>query len=129
MRKYLIFNKNYVVITLLLLIIELFIALYVHDKFIRPYVGDLLVVIFIYTFCKSFLKISVNQAVAFVLFFSFSIEALQYIHFINLLGLQNNFIAKIILGNSFAWADFIAYLSGMLLVLLIEKYFLKNKKT
>ncbi len=127
MRKHLIFNKNYLIITFILLIIELFIAFYVHDKFIRPYVGDLLVVIFIYTFCKSFLKISVNQAIAFVLSFSFLIEALQYIHFINLLGLQNNFLAKIILGNSFAWADFLAYLSGMLLVLLIEKYFLKNK--
>jgi len=115
------------IITFILFIIELVIAFYVYDKFIRPYIGDLLVVILIYTFCKSFLKISVNQGVVFVLAFSFLIEALQYIHFIELLGLQNNFLAKIILGNSFAWADFLAYLSGMLLVLLTEKCYLKNK--
>ncbi len=109
------------VVTFVLLFIELLIAFYVHYKFIRPYVGDLLVVILIYTCCKSFLKVSVNQGVVFVLSFSFLIEALQYIHFIELLGLQNNFLAKIILGNSFAWVDFLAYLAGMLLVLLTEK--------
>ena len=35
---------RYFVIFLLLLIIEVLIALYVHDDFIRPYIGDVLVI-------------------------------------------------------------------------------------
>ena len=39
---------EYAIVFILLLLIEVFIALFVHDKFIRPYVGDALVVIVLY---------------------------------------------------------------------------------
>ena len=42
----------YIVATILLLCIEVIIALFVHDNFIRPYVGDILVVVVIYTFIR-----------------------------------------------------------------------------
>ena len=35
-------------IFLLLLIIEVLIALFVHDRFVRPYIGDVLVVMVLY---------------------------------------------------------------------------------
>jgi len=41
---------------LLLLLAEGFIERYVHDNLIRPYVGDLLVVVLIYCLIKSFLN-------------------------------------------------------------------------
>ena len=37
----------YVIGTLLLLVTEVLIALYVHDSIIRPFIGDMLVVILI----------------------------------------------------------------------------------
>jgi len=36
----------------MLLLIEILIALFVHDEFIRPYVGDALVVIVLYCECR-----------------------------------------------------------------------------
>jgi uncharacterized membrane protein len=119
MRKYLIFNKNYFIVTFILFIIELLIAFYLHDKIIRPYIGDLLVVILIYTFVKSFLKIGVNKLAFYVLIFAFVIEWLQYINFITLIGLQNNQLAKIVFGNSFEWIDIAAYIGGIAIVLLV----------
>ena len=40
--------------TVILLLTEVLIALYVHDAFVRPYIGDVLVVIVIYTFIRIF---------------------------------------------------------------------------
>lgn len=50
-------NKTYLILTIFLFVIEVLIALFVHDNFIRPYVGDVLVVILIYCFVKSFLDL------------------------------------------------------------------------
>ena len=45
---------GYAIATVILLLIEVLIALYVHDAFVRPYIGDVLVVIVIYTFIRIF---------------------------------------------------------------------------
>ena len=45
---------GYAIATVILLLTEVLIALYVHDAFVRPYIGDVLVVIVIYTFIRIF---------------------------------------------------------------------------
>lgn len=114
------FNKKYFGLAVLLFIIEVLIALFLHDRIIRPYVGDLLVVILIYCAVKSVLNISIWKAAIFVLLFSFLIEALQYFYFVKLVRLQHSQIANIVLGNSFHWIDLVAYVLGIAIVLLIE---------
>ena len=121
------FNRNYFVITILLLLLEIAIALYVHDNFIRPYFGDFLVVILLYCFLKSFVKVSVWVAAALVLLFSFAIESAQYLNLVEKLGLQHSKIAKVVLGNSFAWMDLLAYTLGILAVIIMEKILFKTK--
>ena len=74
------FKKNYFTAAILLFVVEILIAVFVHDNFVRPYFGDVLVVILIYCFIKSFLKLLVLPAVLLVLIFSFSIEFLQYLN-------------------------------------------------
>lgn len=120
------FNKNYFAITLLLFAVEVLIALYVQDSFFRPYFGDFLVVIFLYCFLKSFVKITVWRAAIIVLLFSFFVEFTQYLNLITLLGLQKSGLAKAVLGTSFAWEDLVCYTIGILLVILVEKSILKN---
>lgn len=56
-----------------------------------------------------------------VLLFSYSIEILQYFHIVNILGLQDIHIARVIIGTSFAWMDLIAYTLGIGIVLYLEK--------
>ena len=122
------FQSKYFIITLLLLSIEICIALFVHDNFIRPYIGDVLVVILIYCFIKSFFNLPTLTTAISVLLFSFLVETLQYFKVVNLLGLQNSKIARIIIGTSFAWQDIIAYIVGISIVILVEKSTSKTDK-
>lgn len=122
------FHPKYFILTILLLSIEICIALFVHDNFIRPYIGDVLVVILIYCFIKSFFNLPPNITAIAVLLFSFIVETLQYFKVVNLLGLQNSKVASIIIGTSFAWQDIIAYIAGIAIVILAEKIFSKNDK-
>ena len=115
------FNRHYFVLAVLIFGIEILIAKFAHDQIIRPYVGDLLVVILIYCFIKSFLHTPVFATALFVLVFSYAVETLQYFHIVNRLGLGGSKIAGIIMGNSFEWIDLIAYTVGISLVIYLEK--------
>ena len=115
------FNWYYFVLTILLLGLEILIALFVHDGIIRPYIGDLLVVILIYCFVKSFVNTPVFMTAVSVLLFSYTVEILQYLKIINILGLQHSGIARIVIGTSFEWIDLLAYTAGVVIILLVEK--------
>jgi hypothetical protein len=91
-----------------------------HDAFIRPYGGDFLVVIFMYCFVKSFVNLPPFQIAAPVLIFSYLVECSQYFGLIYKLGLEDAFLAHLILGSTFKWMDMVAYTLGILLVLLLE---------
>jgi Protein of unknown function (DUF2809) len=121
MKKLITFNKVYFLLTVVLFVIEVIIAKYVHDEFIRPYIGDLLVVMLVYCFVKSFLNTAVLQTALAVLLFSYSVEFLQYANIVKLLGLQNYKIARIVIGTSFSWIDMLLYTLGILLVIIAER--------
>lgn len=114
------FRPEYFVGFIALLVIEILISIYVHDTIIRPYIGDLLVVILIYAFIKSFIATPPLQTAVGVLAFAFTIELLQYFNIVNHLGLQHSKIARIIIGTSFSWHDLLAYTAGFALIVLAE---------
>jgi hypothetical protein len=62
-----------------------------------------------------------------VLLFAFGIEILQYLVIVEKLGLQNNRLARIVIGTSFSWEDILAYLAGIVIVIVFER-FVSNKK-
>jgi hypothetical protein len=115
------FSLKYFLLTLLLLIIEICIAVFLHDPFIRPYFGDFLVVILIYCFVRSFLNVSVWKTAIVVLLFAWFIEMMQYFQLVQKLGLENNKWARTIIGNSFGWEDMAAYTFGIMAILLLER--------
>ncbi len=115
------FRPVYFILTLVLFAVELLIALYVNDSFVRPYLGDYLVVILLYCFLRSFFKIAVSKATAIVLLISFLVEGFQGLQGIRLLGWQNNRLAQTVLGTSFEWTDLLAYVLGIATVFLAEK--------
>jgi len=115
------FNRQYFILAVLLFVIEILIALFAHDKIIRPYIGDFLVVILIYCFLKSFINTPVLATALSVLILSYVVEILQLFNLIGRLGLQNPGLARVILGSSFEWIDLVAYTIGIGLVLCIEK--------
>lgn len=113
-------NKTYFAITIVLLITEVLIAKYLKTGFIRHTFGDFLVVILLYCFFKSFLKINSFKLAISILIFSFVVEFLQLINLLNLLNLQNNKFVSIVLGNTFNVPDLIAYTLGIITTLIIE---------
>ena len=121
------FNKNYFAIAILFFVIEVFIALFVHDNFVRPYLGDVFVVLLIYCFLKSFLKLPVLTVALFVLIFTFSIEFLQYLNIVKTLHLENSKIARTVLGTSFSWIDLLTYVIGFFIIIWIEKYWILSQ--
>jgi Protein of unknown function (DUF2809) len=121
MNRVLHFNRQYLLSALILLVVEICIAKFMHDKIIRPYIGDFLVVILIYCLVKAFFNTPVLATAIGVLLFSYAVETAQYFNVVNILGLQNFRLAKIIVGSAFEWADLLMYTGGIALVLIIEK--------
>jgi hypothetical protein len=64
-----------------------------------------------------------------VLIFSFTIELLQYFSIVEKLGLQGSKIASTVIGTLFEWIDLVAYVMGIAIVLMVEKYRLPQCKT
>lgn len=112
----------YLILTFILLFTEVFIALFVHDQFIRPYIGDFLVVILIYCFVRSFLNTPIVTTALGVLLFAYGVEILQYFRIVEVLGLQHSRAARIIIGSAFEWRDILAYTAGIVAVILGEKW-------
>ena len=121
------FRKQYFSIFLTVLATEVLIALYVHDDFVRPYLGDVLVVILIYCFVKSFLKIPVWPAAIGVMLFAFAVEFAQYMNLVEVLRLQESRLARTVIGTSFSWMDMLTYVIGIAIVVGSEKIKVKAK--
>ncbi len=115
------FSFRYFFFALILFLVEVFIALYVHDGFVRPYVGDYLVVMLIYCAVRTFIKISPVKLAIGVLLFSYVIEVLQFFSIVDRLGLSNNKLAKTVIGYGFEWIDLLAYTLGIVTVLILER--------
>lgn len=118
--KYLRFHKGHFIKMMAVFIVEVLIALFVHDAFIRPYVGDVIAVAFVYYFIRTFLFCKPAYAAFFSLFFAFVVEYGQYVGLISFLGLGDKIWARIILGTSFSWADIFCYIAGFLLLFLLD---------
>ncbi len=121
------FNKTYLFLTVILFLIEVLIALFIKDKLIRPFVGDVLVVALIYCFLRIFFNLNYWKVAPGVLLFAFTIEILQYFDYVKLLGLENNRILSVVLGRTFEIMDFVAYFAGFLLIILVEKLYERHQ--
>lgn len=114
------FDLKSFVIFIIIFFIEVIIALYVRDSIIRPYGGDVLVVILIYYFAKAFINTKPTYLIIAVLLFAYCIELGQYLRLVEILQMQNNKIMRIIIGSSFSWGDMLAYTIGGGICYLIE---------
>ena len=102
----------YLIATLVILAVEIFIGLFVHDRFVRPFVGDVLVVVLIYTFIRIFIPEKVRLLPLYVFIFAVVVELLQLIRIVEILGLQDNKLMSTIIGTSFDIRDILCYFVG-----------------
>lgn len=115
---------------LLLLIVEVLIALFIHGGFIRFYFGDVIVVWVLYCFVKIFLINADNYITAIaIMLFAFLVEFLQYIHIVDILGLGNITFFRVLIGTSFSVIDLICYSAGTAVTLIAIFLHAKYKKS
>lgn len=114
------FNLTYFLISLGIFIIEVLIAtIFSNIFFVRAYLGDVFVVMLLFTLVKSFIIIKKNyNLIVGIFLFSCLAEWAQYFSIAEKLGLRQGSIMYIIVGNSFSWIDIACYAAGCLLLFL-----------
>ena len=119
------FSLKYFLLSLLIFSLEVTIATILKDwYFVRAFVGDILVVVLVYTLINSFFDYrNKNKLLFFVFIFAVFVEMLQYFKISEKLGFPKGSPAYIIIGNYFSWEDIFCYAIGCLSVLFINKIF------
>jgi uncharacterized membrane protein YwaF len=113
-------RTTYALVALAVFVIEVLIALFVRDAFIRPYVGDVLAVMLVYATLRAATPLHLIPAVAITLAIAFAIEMAQLFNLLDALGQRSNQIARIVLGGRFDLFDLIAYGAGAIVVVIVE---------
>ena len=107
-------NKRliYATIFCVLMIMEICIALFVHDAFVRPYVGDMLVTLLLCCMARVVFPEKMRLLPLFVFLFAACVEVGQYFDLVALLGLEDNRFISIALGRTFSIIDIVCYAVG-----------------
>lgn len=105
-----------------LFILEYCITKYVHDDFIRPYLGDVLVVLLLYCFAQTLLPRPIKGLAGLIFTFACLVEFSQFFSLVDRLHLSEYPILKIILGSTFDWQDIFCYFLGCCFLWPIERY-------
>lgn len=106
--------------SVILLVVLVLIALFVRDSFVRPFLGDVLVVVWIYACVTSVIRCQPWLASLGVLAFAYAVELAQYVQVLQWLGWEDNTALRIILGATFDWLDILAYTIGCGICLVAE---------
>lgn len=122
---------GYAVAFAVILLVEVLIALFVRDAFIRPYGGDILVTVLICCFVRIFFPDKIKLLPLWVFLFAIAVEAGQYFDYVTLLGLGDIAFFRVLLGTSFSVADIVCYGAGCLLFYGAEQLcvFLRKRRT
>lgn len=123
------FSLKYFLFTILLFVTEVLIATVLKDIFfVRAYLGDVIVVILLYTFIKSFMIINNRKLVVGIFIFSCLIEFAQYFNIAEKAGFRKGSLMYIVIGNSFSWIDIACYAVGCIVLYIIIKLGSSKKK-
>ena len=114
------FDVVYFLLFACVFLIEVMIALFVRDAFIRPFVGDVLVVVLLYLFFQAFLVCGKAKLVVGVLLFAWAVEVGQYLNLVAILGLEECRVARVVIGSTFDVMDLMAYAVGAGLLMVPE---------
>lgn len=105
---------------LIFTVVEILIALFVHDEWIRPYVGDVIIMFVIYTFIRMMVPHGFVSLPVIILLFGCLAEVLQYINIVDKLGLGEIEFFRTLLGTVGDVKDIICYAVGCLILIIYE---------
>ena len=123
-------NKRllYATVFCVLMIMEICIALFVHDAFVRPYVGDMLVTLLLCCMARVVFPEKMRLLPLFVFLFAACVEVGQYFDLVALLGLSDNRFISIALGRTFSLIDIVCYAAGCAVAFGLDRIMDDQKK-
>ena len=104
-----------------LLAVEVAIALWMHDRVIRPFVGDMLAVALVYCVVRMATRLRSGPAACTAFAIAGALEVSQAFHLVDLLGLGRIALARVVLGTFFDVRDFLAYALGAIGAFLLDR--------
>ena len=107
--------------------IEILIGKYVHDAVIRPYVGDVLVVVAVYLLARAFRPQGHRRLALWVFLFATAVECMQGLGWGNLPVVRDSRLLRVILGSTFDWRDILCYAVGCGGIALAERLTRKER--
>ncbi|MDA0177199.1 ribosomal maturation YjgA family protein [Mesoflavibacter profundi] len=120
-------NKTYFIIFICILGIEISIALFLKSGFIRHTFGDFLATILVFSFFKTFSKMSSLKIAITTLIIAFCIEFAQYFQLLNYLNLNQFKLLRVVFGTNFSIQDLMAYTLGVITIYFIDLKLLHNE--
>ena len=112
-----------------LLGVEVGLALFVNDAFVRPYVGDMLVTLLLCCLFRVIVPDKVPLLPVYVFVFAACVEIGQYFDLVALLGLAENRIISIALGRTFSWMDLVCYAVGCVAAFSLDQIIIRRSRT
>lgn len=112
----------YLLTFLILLVLEILIGAFVHDNFVRPYMGDMLVTVLLCCLARAVFPDRFPWVPTAVFGFAVAVECAQLIHIPALEGT----VLGIVLGSTFDWKDLVCYGIGCLCFSSVESAIRKN---
>lgn len=103
---------------LVILAVEVLIALFVRDRIIRPYFGDVLAVVFVYAAARVVFPKKPQFLSVFVFLFAVAVELVQFTDLSTLFG--EGSVISIIIGGTFDFVDILCYLGGSIICLGVD---------
>lgn len=107
-------SPPYLLVAAVIFLVEALIAAFVRDRWIRPFGGDLLVVILIHFFVRGTTTVSARAAALGAFGFACLVETGQWLQLAQHLGLEQHWIGRLFLGTTFHWGDVLVYGVGAL---------------
>lgn len=114
------FRPAYARGALVVFVVEVAIALFVHDGFVRPYLGDSLAVVLVYLALRAVAPIGVAAAAASAFAVACLVELGQWAGLLDALGLRGSAVARVVLGTGFDPRDLLAYAAGAAGAIVLE---------
>lgn len=118
-------RKIYFTLFVLSLFVEIVIGLYIRDNFVRPYIGDVLVIIVMASLLRMFFVDKPKYLGIYVTLFAILVEIMQYYHLDRILNVQGTFFG-VLIGATFDWKDILCYVIGGIIFVGCERILQSN---
>lgn len=104
----------------MIFLVEVAIALWVRDAFVRPYLGDVLAVILVYLIFRAITTWRVIPAAFAAFAVGLAVEIGQAINLLDSLGLSDHAVARVVFGTAFSVGDIFCYAAGAAIAMIAD---------